>query len=46
MLGAVFLFTLLLLFKHIDQTLYATLILPTIGSYFVSNVSQHIWGKK
>lgn len=46
MVAAVILFTVLLAVKLISESAYIALILPTIGSYFVSNVSQHIWGKK
>lgn len=39
-------FTGLLIAGIIDGALYATLILPTIGSYFASNVTASIWGKR
>jgi len=46
MVSASVVFTGLLIAGVIDGTLYATLILPTIGSYFASNVTASIWGKK
>jgi len=46
MVSASVVFTGLLIAGVIDGALYATLILPTIGSYFASNVTASIWGKK
>jgi hypothetical protein len=46
MVSCVFLFTMLFIVGKIDQAGYIGLILPTIGSYFASNVSVQIWGKQ
>lgn len=46
MVGAIALFTGLLLGEVIDQGAYMALVLPTIGSYFAGNVTASIWGKR
>lgn len=46
MVLAFIVFTALLIAGVITEGLYATLVLPTIGSYFASNVTASIWGKR
>ena len=37
--------TTLLIFSHIDMSIWAGMTILIFGSYLGANVSQHIWGK-
>lgn len=45
MVGSVALFTLLLVYDQIDQTIYQTLMLISVGGYLGTNVLQHVKGR-
>lgn len=46
MVGSVALFSLLLIYGQIDQNIYQTLMLISVGGYLGANVTQHIKGKR